>query len=298
MAWVKDDIPVQNSKTAIVTGANSGIGFQTALSLAEKGAHVVLACRNQKKADQAVANILVKHPEANCSVMQLDLSRLSSVRDFAKVALSELPRIDLLINNAGIMIPPHTITEDGFELQFVTNHLGHFALTGLLLPRLLNTPNSRVVTVSSKAHNFGFINFDDLHRKRFYFAWEAYGQSKLANLLFAFELDRRLQAAGHPTKSIAAHPGYTSTNITQHSPIVQFATKNVAQDTLTGALTTLRAATDPQAEGGSFWGPKHLFQMAGPPVQVRSNRRSRNLSDAEKLWAVSERLSGVHFLSK
>ena len=297
MGWDESDIPSQRERIAIVTGANSGIGFHTALSLAKKDAHVVLACRNKQKAEQAMADICKEHPSAQCTYMELDLAHLSSVRTFAKHALETLPKIDLLINNAGVMIPPHTITNEGFELQFVTNHLGHFALTGLLLERILDTENSRVVTVSSRAHNFGFINFKDLHRERFYFAWEAYGQSKLANLLFAFELDRKLRSAGHTTKSIAAHPGYTTSQITQHSPLIQIATDHIAQDTHMGALTTLRAATDPAAEGGSFWGPSKLFEMAGPPVQVTSNRRSRNLDDAAKLWTISEELSGVRYLS-
>ena len=297
MGWNASDIPTQRNRVAIVTGANSGIGFHTALSLAQKGAHVVLACRSQEKAQNAIDAICTEVPQANCTFLELDLARLSSVHHFADQALSTLPHVDLLINNAGVMIPPHTITEDGFELQFVTNHLGHFALTGLLLDRILDTPHSRVITVSSRAHNFGFINFDDLHRKRFYFAWEAYGQSKLANLLFAFELDRKLRAAGHDTRSIAAHPGYTTSQITQHSPLVQFATDHIAQNTHMGALTTLRAATDPEAEGGSYWGPSKLFELAGPPVQVRSNRRSKNLGDAAQLWTVSEELSGVRYLS-
>ena len=297
MGWNESNIPSQQGRVAIITGANSGIGFHTALSLAKKGAHVVLACRNKQKAEQAIKEIRDELPTAKCSFMELDLARLSSVRAFAESALSALPKIDLLINNAGIMIPPHTITNEGFELQFVTNHLGHFALTGLLLDRIVSTQNSRVITVSSLAHNFGFMNFDDLHRERFYFALETYGQSKLANLLFAFELDRKLRAAGHQTKSIAAHPGYTNSQITQHSPLIQFATDHIAQDTHMGALTTLRAATDPEADGGSYWGPSKLFELVGPPVAVNSNRRSKRVDDAARLWAVSQQLSGVHFLS-
>ena len=297
MAWTADDIPQQDGRIAIVTGANSGIGFHTALQLAVQGAHVVLACRDMDKAHAAIADIKASHPDAQCTAMHLDLSRLQSVRDFAKEGLEKLPQIDLLINNAGVMIPPRTMTEDDFELQFATNHLGHFALTALLAPKLLSTTNSRVVTVASNAHKWSKINFDDLHRSRFYVPWDAYGQSKLANLLFAYELDRRLREQGHETRSIAAHPGYTSTNIGKHSFFVELATRWVAQDTLRGALTTLRAATDPTAEGGSYWGPKYLFQMAGPPVEVQSNRRSRRLDDAARLWSVSESLCGVQFLS-
>ena len=297
MAWTANDIPDQTNRTAIVTGANSGIGFHTALQLAAKGAHVVLACRDLEKADDAIEAIRAHHPSAQCSAMRLDLSQLASVRAFSKIALDALPHIDLLINNAGVMIPPKTLTEDGFELQFATNHLGHFALTALLSPNILNTAGSRIVTVSSNAHRWAKMNFDDLQRSRFYVPWDAYGQSKLANLLFAYELDRRLTAKGHTTLSIAAHPGYTSTNIGKHSLFVKLATKWVAQDTLRGALTTLRAATDPDALGGSYWGPKYLMQMAGPPIEVQSTRRSHRTDHAAQLWTASESLTGVHFLS-
>ena len=296
MAWTAKDIPDQTGRTAIVTGANSGIGFHTAAQLAEKGAHVVLACRNMEKANAAIAEIVQQHEHARCTAKLLDLSRQQSVRSFAENALETLPSIDLLINNAGVMIPPKTMTEDGLELQFATNHLGHFALTALLAPNILKTPHSRIVTVASNAHKWAKINFDDLQRNRFYVPWDAYGQSKLANLLFAYELDRRLRANGHTTLSIAAHPGYTTTNIGQHSSFVQFATQWIAQDTLRGALTTLRAATDPHATGGSYWGPKYLLQMAGPPVELRSNRRSHRTEDAARLWAVSEALSDLTFL--
>ena len=297
MGWSESDIPAQDGRIAIITGANSGIGFHSALSLAKKGAHVVLACRNPEKADAAMAQIRTECPEAQCTFMKLDVAQPSSVRAFAEEALSSLPKIDLLINNAGVMSPSRTITKEGFELHFATNHLGHFALTGLLLERVLDTANSRVITVSSLAHNIGFINFDDLHRERFYFGWSAYGQSKMANLLFAFELDRKLRTAGHTTKSIAAHPGYTTSQITKHSPLIQLATDHIAQNTHMGALTTLRAATDPEAEGGSYWGPSRLFELAGPPIQVQSNRRSRNREDAATLWTVSEELCGVRYLS-
>ena len=298
MVWTANDIPDQTDRTAVVTGANSGIGFHTAAQLAAKGAHVVLACRNLEKANAAIAEITNEHPAARCTAMHLDLSQLASVRAFAADALQTLPNIDLLINNAGVMIPPKTLTEDGFELQFATNHLGHFALTALLSPNILNTTGSRIVTVSSNAHRWAKVNFEDLQRSRFYVPWDAYGQSKLANLLFAYELDRRLTDQGHPTLSIAAHPGYTSTNIGKHSLFVEFATKWVAQNTLRGALTTLRAATDPQAKGGSYWGPKYFMQMAGPPIEVQSTRRSHRTDDAALLWTVSESLAGVHFLSR
>jgi NAD(P)-dependent dehydrogenase (short-subunit alcohol dehydrogenase family) len=295
MAWSAADIPVQHGRTAIVTGANSGIGLETAKMLAEKGAHVIFACRNLEKAEAAIAQIRVESPQAHCSMDALDLSRLSSVRTFAEKTLTEHERIDLLINNAGIMIPPLRLTEDGVESQFATNHLGHFALTGLLLPRLLSQDGSRVVTVSSNAHRFGKMKFADLNRTQPYVAWQAYGQSKLANLLFAYELDRRLRSAGCATMSLAAHPGYASTQITQNSGWMQMATDRVAQSAYAGALPTLRAATDPEATGGSFWGPKHFRQMMGPPVSVSSTKKSHNMDDAQRLWEISEELSGVHF---
>jgi len=295
MAWTTADIPAQHGTTAIVTGANSGIGYETAKALAEKGAHVIFACRNEEKAAHAIASIQSGSSAARCSVGVLDLSRLSSVRAFAEKTLAEQDRIDLLINNAGIMIPPFHLTEDGIESQFATNHVGHFALTGLLLPRLLSQSGSRVITVSSNAHRFGKMRFSDLNRAQSYVAWLAYGQSKLANLLFAYELDRRLRSAGHSTVSLAAHPGYASTQITQNSGWMQMATDRVAQSAHAGALPTLRAATDPEAAGGSFWGPKHFRQMMGPPVSVSSTKKSHNTDDAKRLWTISEELSGVQF---
>ncbi len=295
MGWNTADIPNQDGRIVIVTGANSGIGFETAKALAEKGAHVILACRNQDKASAAIELIREGTPGAQCSLGLVDMSRLASVRSFAEQILSEHERIDLLINNAGIMIPPHRLTEDGVESQFATNHLGHFALTGLLLPRMLPIAQSRVVTVSSNAHKFGVIRFDDLNGIDRYVAWEAYGQSKLANLLFAYELDRRLKAGGFGTVSIAAHPGYSATNITQNSTWMHLATARVAQSAYAGSLPTLRAAIDPDACGGSYWGPRYMMQMFGPPVAVSSNKRSTNSADAKRLWETSEGLSGVVF---
>ena len=295
MGWSAADIPDQSGRTAIVTGANSGIGFEAARMLAQKGAHVVLACRNDDKAQAAIDEIVAETPNAQCSVGSLDLSRLSSVRAFAEHVQAHHERIDLLVNNAGIMIPPYQLSEDGFESQFATNHLGHFALTGLLLSRMLSTEGSRVVTVSSNAHRFGPMRFDDLNCTRRYIPWEAYGQSKLSNLLFAYELQRRLNANGACTVSIAAHPGYTSTQIGRNSTLINLATAWVAQNTHMGALTTVRAATDPNAPGGSYWGPKYMMNMFGPPVRVSSNKRSHNEADAARLWSISEEWTGVEF---
>lgn len=297
MPWTPADIPDQTGRTAIVTGSNSGIGFDAALHLAASGAHVILACRNETKADTARAQILEHHPSASVQTAPLDLANLESVEAFSNAYCQRHETLDLLINNAGLMIPPFGTTKQGFELQFGTNHLGHFALTGRLLPALLNTPQARVVTIASNAHRFGRMDFDDPNHTKRYIAWEAYGQSKLANLLFAFELQRRLDNASSSLTSIAAHPGFASTKITRQSRWMLALTPVFGQSSDLGAWPTLRAATDPGAEGGSYWGPRWMFQLWGAPVQVRSNRASRDASAATRLWALSEQLTGVSFLS-
>lgn len=298
MPWTPAQIPDQTGRVAIVTGANSGIGFHTARHLAEKGAEVVLACRNMTKAADAVERIRSGCPGAQVRASELDLSELNSVAAFAERLLSEQPRLDLLINNAGVMIPPYTLTSDGHELQFATNHLGHFALTGRLLERLMATAKSKIVTVSSLAHNGGRIRFDDLQFGQRYSPWGAYSQSKLANLLFTFELDRRLRTAGSTSAAVAAHPGYTSTGITQASSWMDYFTPWTGQSADLGSWPTLRAATDPHAEGGSYWGPRWLFQIWGAPKRVGSSRISRDEILAERLWSVSEELSGVRYIER
>jgi NAD(P)-dependent dehydrogenase (short-subunit alcohol dehydrogenase family) len=299
MPWTADQIPDQHGRTAIVTGANSGIGLVTARELARAGARVIMACRNTGKGESAAATIRREVPGAELEVAALDLASLASVQEFAD-GFSPA-NLDLLINNAGVMVPPQRTTADGFELQLGTNHLGHFALTGRLLAKLLSTPQARVVTISSTAHKFGHVNFDDLQRERSYRRWPAYGQSKLANLLFTLELDRRLQAAGSDVKSVAAHPGYADTNL-------QFAAtpsrvervgsvllnRFVAQDAEHGALPTLYAATA-DIPGGSFVGPDGLQEMRGHPRLVTPTRAARNPDTARRLWEVSESLTAVTF---
>ena len=295
MPWTPAQIPDLSGRLAIVTGANSGIGFHTARHLAEKGAEVILACRNMAKAEDALERIRQGHASARVQASALDLSELASVEAFAERTLAAQPRIDLLINNAGIMIPPYGQTSAGHELQFATNHLGHFALTGRLIPRLMTTERSKVVTVSSLAHNTGRIRFDDLHFARRYRPWGAYAQSKLANLLFTYELDRRLRSAGSGTTAVAAHPGYTATGITQASSWMDYFTPWTGQSADLGSWPTLRAATDDEAEGGSYWGPRWLFGIWGAPKRVRSSRASRDEATAARLWSVSEELSGVRY---
>lgn len=296
MPWTPAQIPDLTGRVAIVTGANSGIGFHTARHLAEKGADVILACRNLSKAEDALGRIQEGFPDARVRIRELDLSELASVQAFAEQTLAEQTRIDLLINNAGIMIPPYAQTSAGHELQFATNHLGHFALTGRLIERLMDTAGSKIVTVSSLAHNTGRIRFDDLQSQHRYRPWGAYAQSKLANLLFTFELDRRLRSAGSCTAAVAAHPGYTSTGITQASSWMDYFTPWTGQSANLGSWPTLRAATDDEAVGGSYWGPRWLFEIWGAPKRVGSSRASRDPAVAQQLWSVSEDLSGVRYI--
>ncbi|HZO07591.1 MAG TPA: oxidoreductase [Solirubrobacterales bacterium] len=299
--WTAADIPDQSGRTAVVTGANSGLGLATAEGLAAAGAEVVMACRNTAKADAGAAAILERHPGASLRVEPLDLADLASVRDFAARFAATGSGLDLLINNAGVMASPRRETADGFELQLGTNHLGHFALTGLLLGRMEGREDARVVTVSSTAHKFGRINFDNLQGERRYFRWWAYGQSKLANLLFMLELDRRLRAAGSPVKSLAAHPGYADTNLqTAAPPLIDravFAVSNrlLAQNAEMGALPQLYAATRPNLDGGLFIGPDGFEEQRGYPKVVGVARRGRDEADAARLWEVSEQLTGVRF---
>src|SRR5947209_11166637 len=256
--WTAADIPDQHGRVAVVTGANSGLGRSTAWELARHGATVIIASRNTDRGEEAAARIRQDVPDADLRVEQLDLADLDSVRSFPERL--DQDRVDLLINNAGVMAPPRRVTKDGFESQLGTNHLGHFALTGRLLPRLLAAPEPRVVTLSSGAHRFGRINFSDLQGERRYFAWLAYGQSKLANLMFAFELQRRATSAGTALKSMAAHPGYSATNLQFAAPrlpdriVMSVTNRLIAQSAEMGALSTLYAATAPDLPGGTFVG--------------------------------------------
>ncbi len=297
--WTAKDIPDQSGRLAVVTGANSGLGLVTARELARSGAAVVLAARNTPKGEQAAASINEAVPGADVRVQELDLADLGSVRSFAETLDSD--RLDLLINNAGLMAPPRRLTKDGFESQFGTNHLGHFALTGLLMPRLLAAFEPRVVTVSSTAHRAGQIDFDDLQRERKYNNWRAYGQSKLANLMFCFELQRRATEAGTSLRSMAAHPGYARTNLQFAAPTTRdkavMAVTNLlfAQSAEMGALPTLYAATFPDLPGGTFVGPGGLMEQRGHPKVVTAAGKAYDEDTWRRLWQISEELTGVHY---
>jgi NAD(P)-dependent dehydrogenase (short-subunit alcohol dehydrogenase family) len=297
--WTAADVPDQTGRVAIVTGANSGLGLDTATVLADKGAHVVLAVRNLDKGNQAADRIRAKNANAVVSLQELDLTSLDSVRKAADQLRADYPRIDLLINNAGVMyVPTRETTKDGFEMQFGTNHLGHFALTGQLLDNLLPVEGSRVVTVSSVGHRIlARIHFDDLQLERRYRRVESYGQSKLANLLFTYELQRRLAAKGTPTIAAAAHPGVADTELMRHLPaaIPDFLWRPFSQPAARGALPILRAATDPKVEGGQYYGPDGIGEIQGHPKLVKSSAQSHNEDIQRRLWAVSEELTGVTF---
>ena len=292
--WTTADIPDQSGRIAVVTGANTGIGFETAAALAAKGAHVVLAVRNLDKGKDAAARITRRSPGASVALQELDLTSLDSIRAAAEQLRSDHDRIDLLINNAGVMMTPKSATKDGFELQFGTNHLGHFAFTGLLLDRLLPIAGSRVVTVSSIGHRIGGgIKLDDLQSERSYSRTGAYGQSKLANLLFTYELQRRM--VGNNTIAVAAHPGSSKSELSRNvPPLVRVAFDPLElQDAAMGALPTLRAATDPGVLGGQYFGPDGFAQLRGYPKVVASSNRSHDVDLQRRLWAVSEELTGV-----
>ncbi|MGW3967062.1 SDR family NAD(P)-dependent oxidoreductase [Amycolatopsis sp. NPDC005003] len=295
--WTEREVPSQRGRVAVITGANTGLGFDTAKVLAERGATVVLAVRDVEKGKQAAARL---GAHADVTVQELDLASLESVRAAAADLHATLPKIDLLINNAGVMYPPRQTTRDGFELQFGTNHLGHFALTGQLLDLLLPVEGSRVVTVASIAHRIrAGIRFDDLQWENSYDRVAAYGQAKLANLMFAYELQRRLAPHG-TTTSIAAHPGVARTELMRNSPaVVRALFPAVAplftQSSERGALPVLRAATDPAALGGQYYGPSGLGGYRGRPQVVASSPQSYDAAIQRRLWAVSEELTAVKF---
>jgi len=298
-------LPDQKGRTAIVTGGNGGIGLEAARVLARKGARVVIAGRNPAKTRAAAGDLLRSVPSAELETRELDLADLSSVRSFARAFSENHARLDLLVNNAGVMAIPKRQTADGFEMQLGTNHLGHFALTGLLLERLLATPDARIVTVSSTAHRMGRIHFDDLHWERSYSRWPAYGQSKLANLLFASELQRRLAARGATQRSVACHPGYAATDLQFVGPrmdgsqlfaqMSRLGNRILAQSAADGALPTVYAAISPEVSGGDFIGPEGFAEMWGAPKKVGSSARARSEADARRLWELSEAQTGVRF---
>ncbi|OMC15994.1 SDR family NAD(P)-dependent oxidoreductase [Mycobacterium sp. SP-6446] len=296
--WTTADIPDQTGRVAVITGANTGLGYETAAALADHGAHVVMAVRNLDKGKDAAARITANSPHADVALQELDLTSLQSIRAAAEQLRAEHDRIDLLINNAGVMYTPKSTTKDGFELQFGTNHLGHFAFTGLLLDRLLPVAGSRVVTVSSVGHRIlADIHFDDLQWERRYNRVAAYGQAKLANLLFTYELQRRLAPHG-TTIAAAAHPGMSDTELMRNMPswllsAFERLAPLIAQDAAIGALPTLRAATDPAVLGGQYYGPDGLGQTRGYPKIVGSSKKSHDADRQRRLWAVSKELTGV-----
>lgn len=299
--WTESDIPDQTGRVALVTGANTGLGYDTARALAERGASVVLAVRDVDKGEMARKRILEAEPDADLAVQALDLSSLQSVRAAAETLKKEHPRIDLLVNNAAVAFPPKTTTPDGFELQFATNHLGHFALTGLLLENMLGVDGARVVVVASLDHKLGgAIHFDDLQWKRRYSSALAYAQSKLANLMFCYELHRRLVKAGAPLMTVTAHPGYSKSELFRNmgkpvQTMMKFSDLFIGQDPAKGALPQLYAATMPDVRGGQYWGPDGFLEMAGHPTLVRSSRKSYDQQVQRRLWTVSEELTGVTY---
>jgi NAD(P)-dependent dehydrogenase (short-subunit alcohol dehydrogenase family) len=308
--WTSTDIPDLTGTTAVVTGANSGLGLVTAEQLSRHGASVTLAVRDTQRGDTAAGNILERNPQANVSVAALDLADLGSVRTFAEHWSAAHPAgLNLLVNNAGVMALPRRESADGYEMQFATNHLGHFALTGLLLSSLVAAgahQPSRVVTLSSQAHRMGRMNFADLQGVAKYRPWGAYGQSKLANLLFANELSRRLRLAALPVISLAAHPGYASTNLQSAGPRMKgsrwgerttsVANRLFGQSAEMGALPTLYAATQPHLPSGVYIGPDGFGEQRGHPTLVGMTSAALNRADAEQLWAVSEDLTQVVYL--
>jgi len=293
--WTTNHIPDQGDKIVIVTGANSGLGFETSRALAHRGAAVIMACRSLEKGEAAAEQIRGESPQGRVLVKWLDLTDLSSVQKFAENYLEEYSRLDILINNAGVMAIPYQRTVEGFELQFGTNHLGHFKLTGLLINLLKRTPHARVVTVSSYAHYFGRINFRDLNSERFYQKWLAYAQSKLANVLFGLELQRRVARSGNNPISIIAHPGYAATNLQRTSKLYSMLNPIMAQSQEMGALPILYAATSPEIRGGEYIGPDGFLGQRGYPHKALLSRGSRNQDTAKRLWEVSEELTQIRF---
>lgn len=306
--WNSDHLPDLHGKIAIVTGANSGLGLETSKGLAARGAHVVMACRDANKARDAMVRIRGEVNSASLEFMHLDLAYLMSIRNFSQQFQLRHKQLDILCNNAGVMALPLCRTKDGFEMQIGTNHLGHFALTGLLLETIQSTADARIVNTSSLAHRFGRMNFDDLNSRHHYSKWKAYGQSKLANLLFTYELQRRLDMAQLDAISVACHPGYASTNLQLAGPLMENAAigklamrasnRLVAQSERMGAMPCLYAAASPDVEGGDFIGPGGFRELRGYPVKVRSSRRSHDEQAADRLWSLSEELTGVTYLTE
>lgn len=304
--WSILDIPDQSGKVAIVTGANSGTGYEVSKALASKGTEVILACRDVEKGESAVEKIKKEFPKSSLKVMVLDLAELSSVKNFSQLFRENYKSLDILCNNAGIMATPELKSKDGFELQLGTNHLGHFALTGFLMDRILKTPKSRIVNVSSSAHMSGKIDFDDLMKEKEYSRFSSYSQSKLANLLFSNELQRRLEAKGHSAISVGAHPGLTATNLATSGPgygrgrilksIISFVTKLIGQSAAMGALPILYASTSIDVNGGDYIGPGGFRGIRGYPKKVESSKESHDQEVARKLWDISTELTKTKYV--
>jgi NAD(P)-dependent dehydrogenase (short-subunit alcohol dehydrogenase family) len=292
--WTANDIPDLTGKTAVVTGANSGLGYETAIALARHGAHVVMACRDEGRGTAAIERLRSEAPKASVELTLLDLADLASVRKFAEGYAGERKDLDILVNNAGVMaLDERRQTADGFEMQLGTNHLGHFALTGLLLSQLQAGTGGRVVNVTSFGHKVGKMNFDDLQWERSYRKWLAYGRSKLANLLFTFEFDRRARAAGSNVIAAVAHPGYANTNLQAGT---SFAWSNfMAQSAADGALPQLYGAAAPDVQSGEFFGPSGFLEQRGAPKRVKAAKKAYDAEDARRLWEVSEELTGVTY---
>ena len=302
MKWTMDEVPSLEGKKFVITGANSGIGFETARACATHGAHIILACRDEEKGERAIAQLKQSQIRGEVENMKLDLNSLSSIREFSNNLLDHYENIDGLVNNAGIMMNPYQLTEDGFESQFGINHLGHFALTGLLMPALLSTPNARIVNVSSGAHSMGTMDFDNLMFEggKNYTRVASYGRSKLANLLFTKGLQARLTKISSDTIATSAHPGWASTNLGKQShplagAIISIFGKLLAQSATMGALPTLRALLDPEAIEGDYYGPDGFRESRGHPIKVGSSENAQNPELAEQLWNMSEKLTGISY---
>ena len=305
MKWKASDIPDLSGKFTLVTGANSGLGYYTCLELARKGAYVILAARNKDRGNAALEKIRSIVPTAELQFMKLDLANIESVKHFADAFIEEYEKLDILVNNAGVMAIPLRRTTQGFEMQFGTNHLGHFALTSLLFKFIDKTPGARIVNVSSLMHKFGKIHFDDLNWEKSYSKWDAYSQSKLANLLFTLELDRRIRHAGAQTRVMASHPGFASTNLQIRGGEMEGSSMNIrmnkilnkiiAQPAWKGALPSLYAATCERAESGKYYGPSGLGSLRGYPREEKINPKLTNPEEAKRLWEESERLTGIKF---
>jgi len=301
--WTVADIPDQSGHNVLITGANSGLGLRSAEALARAGARVLLACRNPTKAAEALTAVEACATSAAPSVVQLDLADLASVESAVDEVKRRVDHLDVLMNNAGVMAVPLARTADGFEMQFGTNHLGHFALTGRLLPLLLAAPAPRVISTSSQAHRIGRMHWDDIQSRQKYSKWSAYGQSKLANLLFMFELDRRATAEHSPLVAAAAHPGYAATHLQAvgyegkafMTRVMHLGNQLLAQSDAEGALPQLYAATMPDVKGGDYYGPDGMFERAGAPEKVGRRKAARDAQAAQRLWEISEQETGVTY---